>query len=631
MEHGVWKNTIAVLLLWNCTAMGQAPLPQLPTPPSLPVANNTDASPREGDLLTFRTSGQPERQVKIVKLCGAGDPDGLVDVLDTGTGARYSIPAKIFAAMVRTASISRPPVPAPVPPPTLPNYGQTLPPLNLLPTTDRDLSKYPTPRPVPANENGWPKNTSTAALTSAQRFPSTTQFPSTKKGNANTPPQRTADLRSPTPTVENVRTLMQDRTPPPPVIVNRSKPVETAFTWSPPKLPAPSLPPAPVLPSSMTPPVPVLPPFSPTPTPSLPTTVRWEPVAPVPVQPAIAQIASFNPVPEPKIVPVAVLPTAVEPVPVIPTFVVPELPASTPTERVSLFPKITVPIAVLPTVPEITSVTTLATTSVLPKVAVPMVAVPIVSEKPIPAPVLATNSLALPPTQPNTSTVVLPNIVIKPPEYVPVPLSDIELESKPVTQQTVTQQTVTQQIVTQPVVPPALTRSPTPVATAIPTSAPVTPTLAPPAQFPTIAELPTIAQLPASVTMAKPVVQVETVSATSTVESLLLPLPNVMADEIQPFVHNLFTAMRPSIRERGATALAECRFGSKPEVKAIIARAALLDPAPNVRATCIKLLSTLGYHETTYLDFLDACCSDSGHPQVKQAAIDALAKLTSRN
>ena len=46
---------------------------------------------------------------------------------------------------------------------------------NLLPTTpDRDLSKYPTPRPVPANENGWPKNTSTAALTSAQRFPTTT-------------------------------------------------------------------------------------------------------------------------------------------------------------------------------------------------------------------------------------------------------------------------------------------------------------------------------------------------------------------------------------------------------------------------------------------------------------------------
>ncbi len=618
MEHGVWKNTIAVLLLWNCTAMGQAPLPQLPTPPSSPVANATVASPREGDLLTFRTSGQPERQVKIVKLCGAGDPDGLVDVLDMGTGARYSIPAKIFAAMVRTASLSRPPVPAPVPPPTLPNYGQTLPPLNLLPATDRDLSKYPTPRPVPANENGWPKNTSTAALTSTQRFPSTTQFPSTAKGTTNTPSQRTADLRSPTPTVETVRNLMQDRTPPSPVIGNRSKSVETASVWPPPKLPAPApvLPPSmpPSMPPPVTPPVPVLPPFSPTPSPSLPTTVRWEPVAPVPVPSAIAQTASL--VTEPKIVPVAVLPTVVDPVPVIPTFVVPELSVPTPTERVSLFPKITVPIAVLPTVPESTSVTT----SVLPKVAVPMVAVPIISEKPIPAPVFATNSLALPPTQPGTSTVVLPNIVIKPPEYVPVPLSDIELESTPVTQLTVA----------QPVVPPALTRTPTPVATAIPNSAPVTPKLAPPAQFPVIAQLPTIAQLPASVTMPKPVVHVETVSAMSTVESLLLPLPLVMADEIQPFVHNLFTAMRPSIRERGATALAECRFGSKPEVKAIIARAALLDPAPNVRATCIKLLSTLGYHETTYLDFLDAC-SDSAHPQVKQAAIDALAKLTSRN
>lgn len=579
---------IGLVLIWIAVASGQAPKP------SPPGVGDADAGPREGDLLTFRTSGQPERQVKVVKLSGAGDPDGLVDVLDMGTGARYSIPAKIFLAMRRTASLSRPPVPAPVAPPTLPNFGQALPPLNLLPTPpDRDLTKYPTPRPVPANENGWPKNTSTAALTSAQRFPSTTQFPSTAKGNTNTPSPRTADLRSPTPTVENVRTLMQDRTPQPtPVIVNRSKPVETASTWLPPKLPVP-----------LSPPAPVLPPFSPT-LPSTPSAVRLEPVAAVPVPSAIAQIASFNPVLEPKIVPVAVLPPAVEPIPVIPTFVIPALPAlaPTPTERVALFPKITVPIAVLPTVP--------VTTSILPKVVVPMVVVPIVPQKPIPAPVFATNSLALPPTQPGTSTVVLPNIVIKPPEYVPVPLSDIELESKPVTQLTVA----------RPVVPPALTRTPTPVATASPVAA-----HAPPAQFPVIA------QLPPSVTMSKPVVHVETVSAMSTVESLLLPLPNVMADEIQPFVHNLFTAMRPSIRERGATALAECRFGSKPEVKAIIARAALLDPAPNVRATCIKLLSTLGYHETTYLDFLDACCTDAGHPQVKQAAIDALAKLTSRN
>ena len=116
---------IGLVLIWIAVASGQAPKP------SPPGVGDADAGPREGDLLTFRTSGQPERQVKVVKLSGAGDPDGLVDVLDMGTGARYSIPAKIFLAMRRTASLSRPLVPAPVAPPTLPNFGQALPPLNL--------------------------------------------------------------------------------------------------------------------------------------------------------------------------------------------------------------------------------------------------------------------------------------------------------------------------------------------------------------------------------------------------------------------------------------------------------------------------------------------------------------------
>ena len=94
---------IGLVLIGIAVAIGQTP--------TLPVVGNSEMTLREGDLLTFRTSGQPERQVKVVKLSGASDPDGLVDVLDMGTGARYSIPAKIFMMMAKTASISQTPAP----------------------------------------------------------------------------------------------------------------------------------------------------------------------------------------------------------------------------------------------------------------------------------------------------------------------------------------------------------------------------------------------------------------------------------------------------------------------------------------------------------------------------------------
>jgi hypothetical protein len=106
--------------------------------------------------------------------------------------------------------------------------------------------------------------------------------------------------------------------------------------------------------------------------------------------------------------------------------------------------------------------------------------------------------------------------------------------------------------------------------------------------------------------------------------------PVQMVEEIQPYVNDLAAALRPSLRERAASALAEGRYGSRPEVKATLARAAFADPAPSVRAHCIKLLSKLGYHESSYLSFLGAC-ADSKDLEVKQAALAALAKLQSKN
>ena len=110
---------------------------------------------------------------------------------------------------------------------------------------------------------------------------------------------------------------------------------------------------------------------------------------------------------------------------------------------------------------------------------------------------------------------------------------------------------------------------------------------------------------------------------------LATTLPSQMTTEITPFLHDLKNALRPSLREIAATALAEGRYGSRPEVKAVLAQAAMTDPAPSVRAHCIGLLSSLGYHERQYLDYLRAAgYSEAG--EVKSAAVAALARLIPR-
>jgi hypothetical protein len=108
------------------------------------------------------------------------------------------------------------------------------------------------------------------------------------------------------------------------------------------------------------------------------------------------------------------------------------------------------------------------------------------------------------------------------------------------------------------------------------------------------------------------------------------PVGDPMAEETGPYLADLFGALRPTVRERAATALAECRYGSRPEVKAQLAKAAADDPCPDVRAHCVGLLSRLGYHESRYLDELTAW-AESGPPSLRQAARDALAKLAARN
>jgi hypothetical protein len=222
-------------------------------------------------------------------------------------------------------------------------------------------------------------------------------------------------------------------------------------------------------------------------------------------------------------------------------------------------------------------------------------------------PLTPATSLDLPPTQPAFSTVKAPAITVAPPQYTEVPVADFG--------------------------PPPVTPLPEPTSPVLPSAAPSpvveAPKLAPPVLAAQPVTPPTLA--PVSIAPAaaiwKPIPEPLAVGIVPV--GLYEQAPVQMVEEIQPFVNDLSNALRPSLRERAATGLAEGRYGSTPGVKATLARAALTDPAPSVRAHCISLLSKLGYHESSYLDFL-ATCADSGHAIVKQAAIDALAKLQRR-
>jgi len=103
-------------------------------------------------------------------------------------------------------------------------------------------------------------------------------------------------------------------------------------------------------------------------------------------------------------------------------------------------------------------------------------------------------------------------------------------------------------------------------------------------------------------------------------------------DEVQGYVYELGSALRPSVRENAAICLAEGRFGSRREVKTVLAKAAVADPAPSVRAICIELLLKLGYHDPEYMAYLQmASVPGAGPTLVRAAAKEALAKLTPRN
>ena len=488
-----WIGLGALALASATFAIGQSPAPP---PPPAPTAA---AGPRVGEVMTFRTSGQPERRVRIVKIIGTPETDGLADVQDLGTGAKYSLPLKIVGMMAR-ASFSETPATADPAAPGL-NPGTA----SALPGVARTLPSAP----PAAGENGWP--------TSAPPAPAS----ALAKPRPAPPSGRPADPRAALPPPTNVRNLMRPETPPP----RNAAPVAARPT--PPTTPAP------------------------------------------------------------------------------PTFTL--------TQR----PKMDSPATAARTTPPAVTVESSPAAEVR-EVAVafrppPSVAVEVVESRVVVAALAGRTADA--PTE--SSGVRSPRVTIAPPEYVVVPVLEYSPPPPPETPKPAP----------APAPPAPVPAPPAPVPDRF-GPPPVTPLDEPRAATPAAiaAPLPPPAPLPTPVVLASRVEPPAPVA-----EPLPRPgVPAQMLEEVQPFVNELFQALRPSLRERAATALAEGRYGSRAEVKATLAQAALTDPAPSVRAHCIAQLARLGYHEASYLAYLDAC-AESGHTTVKQAATAALTKLASRN
>ncbi len=507
-----WISTGALAFAWTGFAVGQIATPA----PVAPQVETATAGPQVGDVLTFRTAGQPERRVRIQRVVGTPDADGLADVQDLGTGARYSIPLKVVGMMAR-ASVPETPSPGtiPVAPSLKPGSASALP----------GLAQTLPNAPPATNENGWPRAaTPTAAAATKPRFPTTAS--------------RSADPRSALPAPTNVRSLMKADPVAPPPGVRTAPPVYAAAVTAP---------------------------------------------APVPAFTLAQRSKSDAPV-------AAVRPA---PAPVYPPVLTVESPAAAEASEA-----------------------TVAFRGVPPSVAVeldesPIVAVAASQPDPV-APVIAAPAAVVP----EATTVRAPQATIAPPDYVVVPVLEYAPPPQPAPVVVAPTPAPTAVVVAPPDAygPPPVTplAEPKVAVVAQPVAAPV----APPAPAP----LPPPVELASRVVPAAPVAEPVPSPA----------VPTQMLDEVQPFVNELFQALRPSLRERAATGLADGRYGSRPEVKATLARAALTDPAPDVRAHCIAQLAKLGYYEASYLAYLDACAA-SGHATVKQAAVAALTKLASRN
>lgn len=110
-------------------------------------------------------------------------------------------------------------------------------------------------------------------------------------------------------------------------------------------------------------------------------------------------------------------------------------------------------------------------------------------------------------------------------------------------------------------------------------------------------------------------------------------LAEIVRREMQPMADQLVTALRPSVRVNAALGLADMRYAARPEVKAVLARAAMTDPAAMVRTVCVRALAALGHNEPAYVEYLrQTARADGDAPeQLRMAAAFALHAVTPRD
>ena len=508
-----------------------------PATPEVPLA--------PGAVLLVRTAGQPERQLRVLQVGGA-DPDAVIDVQDSATGARYSLPRRVAANWPRAGGTAPP---AGTPWRAAPVLGSPPPP----PARTASYHDVPPAGGAAPPNNGWPQPGQGRATAFPTSIPMPNQ-PAPGRAQTSASPASAANV----PRVDSVRDLLRlegDGAAPSPA--PPEAPRQPALGWAPARQPA----------------------VRPEPPRPAPREVPPPPVTPLPESRPAPPLPSFTPVAG-AVVPVQA-PRAAEAVPESGAPAAPVLAIQKPNY---------VPVPVADWVPPQPEAASVAVTPVVAEPAAPAVvaAPPVVvaAAVPLPAPAPAAPRVTV---QPATAA---PTAFVAAPATSPPPATVAAIEPPPFAPSvTVTPANPVQQVGAWTAAPP-------------------------------VAEIRRAAtELPALVPPREPL--------NTHVAGQLAPTGDAMESEVEPAVRELFTALRPSLRERAATALAECRYGSRPEIKALLARAALLDPAASVRAHCIRKLSALGYHEASYLEYLGSC-ADSGQPDVKVAAATALARLTPR-
>src|SRR4051794_27226997 len=105
MKRWVRSSSMAAALACAGWSAAQGP----PVTAAVPTASPAQAGgPQEGDIIVFRTAGQPERRVKVIKISRFEDGEVLADVQDQTSGDSYTLPLRAASSAPRLAAGATP-------------------------------------------------------------------------------------------------------------------------------------------------------------------------------------------------------------------------------------------------------------------------------------------------------------------------------------------------------------------------------------------------------------------------------------------------------------------------------------------------------------------------------------------